>query len=135
MNFDLETILTVLPYIAGVLAWFFKERILNALNVQLKRNEVDSSITENLTGNLNLYQRLLDDYEARSQKVVEQLESRIKDLEVEIVVIMEERDIKIKENRTLLEKVEKIQSMLERSLNQLDYYKKNTTIQLPESLR
>ena len=128
MPIELDTILTLLPYLGILLSWLFRDRILNILNVRLKKNEVEYSTTENLSQNLKLYQELLDDYSVRANKNSDILENRIKALELE----QEEKETYI---ITLNGKLDEITRMLKKSTRQVEYYAKYSKIELPEDLR
>lgn len=134
-SFDyVDFIFKILPIITALIVWFFKDKILHLLNVELKKNEIEYSTTQNLESNLSLYQKILDDYQERMNRVNEALENRIIHLESEIDTIMRERDEKIEENRNLVNKVNEIKAMLEKSLKALDYYREHSKIELPPNL-
>jgi chromosome segregation ATPase len=136
---------TFAPYVGAVatfLIGMFNDRILRALNIKKTKKEVDLTTSEVIEQNLGLYQKLLDDYAKRKEEEDKKQLQRIDSLESEMTKMQAEKDILRKEKEKkewevtkLREEIHEIKTMLDKALKQLDFYKKNSNIELPEDLR
>ena len=135
---DIQTIKEMAPYIGAVatfLAGIYKDRILNALNIKKMKKEVDSSTSDVIEKNLKLYQEMIDDLDERHNKRIDTLEASVDKMRVENESLRKDRDNKASEVSKLREEIHEIKAMLGKALKQLDYYKQNSDIELPEDLQ
>lgn len=71
----MEIFWKVLPYLSAVVVWFFKDKIVHALNIKKQKAEVDVSMITAHEKNIQLYQEMLDDIDARYKKRIVELEN------------------------------------------------------------
>ena len=153
----IETILQFLPYVGIIIAWFFKDKILHAVNVQLKKTQVksaekqlDTVYIENSEKLVNLYQKSMDDLDKRNAKTIQNIKDHYqKELEGIHKKYTEEREKDKEEWDKVLEKkkslrttvellqqqVQKLTEEVQKLTDQLNYYRKNTDIELPDNLK
>lgn len=125
----IDTIKPALPYlftaIAGVGAWY-KEKIGTALGIKMKTNEVDNQALDNVQKNLDLYQEMVDDIDARYKK-------RISDIEESFKLSMAQLNDDLQTLQTLNEKFSKIieeqKVIITKQRKSLSYYEKKYGIE------
>ena len=113
MNLNIDSIISILPYLAPILTALAGIRwggfILDKLNIRQKKTEVENSSLENLKKNLDLYQEIVDDLNQKYKERIIDFEegfnqslSRLK-LELdELRVINEELERVVKEQKSLI---------------------------------
>ena len=146
---DTDVLLTILPYVGILLTWFFKDRLMHALNIKQKANEVGYSAISNLEQNLELFQKQIEYYEGRSNKIISDMTLRItaleddnlkkaksnKDLEIRIDSLEKEKNEKSMEVDKLNKKLDDITKMLKKSVKQVEFYAKHSKVELPKELQ
>lgn len=79
MNLDFPNIINyVIPAITGIIAWFTKDRILNALNIKQKKVDVDEARYRSLQTILDLYQEMVVDMNEKNK-------NQLADFEIELM--------------------------------------------------
>lgn len=142
---DVEMIKEYAGYVAAIITFLLginKNRILTALNIKGKKKEIESSTADILDKNLEAYQKMFDGYvqrkEAEDQKQIgriNSLEEKVGEMEVERIRLKKEKEKKEWEVIKLREEIHEIKVMLDKALKQLEFYKKNSDIELPEELQ
>lgn len=142
---DIELIKEILGY-AGALGTFvaawYKDQIANALNIKSKKKEIESSTSDILDQNLEAYQKLFDGYVKRKEEEdirqiqrISSLETKVGSMEKERENLRRDKAEKEWEVLKLREEIHEIKVMLDKALKQLDYYKKNSDLELPQDLQ
>lgn len=141
--------------IALIITWN-KDAIMNKLNITSKKKEIEGTTSDNVEKNLGLYQKMLDDYaerkeaedvkqrlrisnleakEERQLKKLFELEAKVEEISKDNEVLRDERDRKTSEISGLREEIHEIKSMLNKALKQLEFYKENSDLDLPDDLK
>lgn len=145
MIINLETLKELVPYIISILTFIiglYKDKVLDALSIKKIEKEVDHTTSDVIEKNLGLYQRILDDYAARKEAEDIKQRQRVDDLELRIdimaareVILIKAKEDKELEVSKLREDILEIKYMLDKALKQLDYYKRNSDLELPSELQ
>lgn len=157
----------VISVIFGTLLLWNKDFIMNKLNIRAKKKDIESSTADTIDKNLQLYQKILDDYAQRKEaedkeqkariSVLEErlmtlqaqkeldnnitsakiadLEQNVLEIREENFVLRKEKEDKAWEVHQLREEISEIKAMLNKALRQLEFYKQNSDLDLPEELQ
>ncbi len=105
MNLDIETIKSIAIPLGAVITWFFKDRVLSALNIKREKSDIESGQLENVQKALDLWQEMLDDAVKRHKLQVGELEIIIEKLKNETVelagIIADQKELIIKQSKTI----------------------------------
>jgi len=98
MELNAETIKYAVTIITALGTFFFKERILTALNIKKEENNVAGGTLDNIQQSLDIWQEMLDDAVKRHKDQVAQLEGIIKKLES---IIKEQNELIYRQQKQL----------------------------------
>ncbi len=79
----LPVISTLLVPVSAIVTWYYVKRHFQARELKLKDVSIESNTSEVVSKNLELYQRMLDDLDERTQEALKKAYERIKELEIE----------------------------------------------------
>jgi DNA anti-recombination protein RmuC len=152
MTIDINLLMNAAPYIMGIVAWVFKDRILHVLNIKRVKTEIEGSEINNAEEIIKIYRETLDDLDKRNsvtQKKMEQShEQALKEVQDRHNQNLE--DIKKKTEEKYQDKINKIELEFSETVLELkeqvaelkrfvktlteerDFYKKHSNVELPK---
>lgn len=132
-------------YAAAIATFFvgmYKDRIMMSLNMKEKKADIGISTVDILDKNLEAYQKMFDGYVKRKEQEDIKQAERLEAVELKMRMV-EKENLKLslskreKESEVikLRGEIHEIKVMLDKVLKQLEFYKRNSDIELPKDLQ